>query len=196
MVAMGVAPWGVVRNRHNLINPKVGPRVLEKEGAGGRESHIRGRRGLGVWILCRLRKRLLVWPLVPQGSFPAKYQWRGEPEDELQFPLDYNYSAFLLVDDGTHGRLGGENRFRLGFESYVAQQKTGVGGKWLLPRGTHRPRLRIPGVQSGILVAMWGLWPGGVSCGQVVAFVILCCVYEKTKKLYLETYNTQQMRMA
>lgn len=51
MVAMGVAPWGVVRNRHNLINPKVGPRVLEKEGAGGRESHIRGRRGLGVWIL-------------------------------------------------------------------------------------------------------------------------------------------------
>uniref|UniRef100_A0A8D1HFG4 Transient receptor potential cation channel subfamily M member 4 n=2 Tax=Sus scrofa TaxID=9823 RepID=A0A8D1HFG4_PIG len=84
VVAMGVAPWGVVRNRHNLINPK--------------------------------------------GSFPAKYQWRGEPEDELQFPLDYNYSAFLLVDDGTHGRLGGENRFRLGFESYVAQQKTGVGG--------------------------------------------------------------------
>uniref|UniRef100_A0A8D1X5A6 Transient receptor potential cation channel subfamily M member 4 n=1 Tax=Sus scrofa TaxID=9823 RepID=A0A8D1X5A6_PIG len=84
VVAMGVAPWGVVRNRHNLINPK--------------------------------------------GSFPAKYQWRGEPEDELQFPLDYNYSAFLLVDNGTHGRLGGENRFRLGFESYVAQQKTGVGG--------------------------------------------------------------------
>uniref|UniRef100_A0A8C3VZA9 Transient receptor potential cation channel subfamily M member 4 n=1 Tax=Catagonus wagneri TaxID=51154 RepID=A0A8C3VZA9_9CETA len=84
VVAMGVAPWGVVRNRHNLINPK--------------------------------------------GSFPAKYKWRGEPEDELQFPLDYNYSAFFLVDDGTHGRLGGENRFRLGFESYVAQQKTGVGG--------------------------------------------------------------------
>uniref|UniRef100_A0A8C6APH4 Transient receptor potential cation channel subfamily M member 4 n=1 Tax=Monodon monoceros TaxID=40151 RepID=A0A8C6APH4_MONMO len=84
VVAMGVAPWGVVRNRDTLINPK--------------------------------------------GSFPARYRWRGDPEDGVQFALDYNYSAFLLVDDGTHGRLGGENRFRLGFESYLAQQKTGVGG--------------------------------------------------------------------
>uniref|UniRef100_A0A8C0DHN6 Transient receptor potential cation channel subfamily M member 4 n=1 Tax=Balaenoptera musculus TaxID=9771 RepID=A0A8C0DHN6_BALMU len=84
VVAMGVAPWGVVRNRHTLINPK--------------------------------------------GSFPARYRWHGDPEDGVQFPLDYNYSAFLLVDDGTHSRLGGENRFRLGFESYLAQQKTGVGG--------------------------------------------------------------------
>ncbi|KAM9755682.1 transient receptor potential cation channel subfamily M member 4 isoform 5-T5 [Dama dama] len=84
VVAMGVAPWGVVRNRYTLTNPK--------------------------------------------GSFPARYRWRGDPEDGVQFPLDYNYSAFFLVDDGTHGRLGGENRFRLGFESYLAQQKTGVGG--------------------------------------------------------------------
>nr|XP_042130786.1 transient receptor potential cation channel subfamily M member 4 [Peromyscus maniculatus bairdii] len=84
VVAMGVAPWGVVRNRDMLINPK--------------------------------------------GSFPARYRWRGDPEDGIEFPLDYNYSAFFLVDDGTHGRLGGENRFRLRFESYVAQQKTGVGG--------------------------------------------------------------------
>ncbi|XP_008843255.1 transient receptor potential cation channel subfamily M member 4 isoform X2 [Nannospalax galili] len=84
VVAMGVAPWGVVRNRNMLINPK--------------------------------------------GSFPARYRWRGDPEDGMEFPLDYNYSAFFLVDDGTHGRLGGENRFRLRFESYVAQQKTGVGG--------------------------------------------------------------------
>lgn len=34
VVAMGMAPWGVVRNRDTLTNPKVGPRVLEKEGAG------------------------------------------------------------------------------------------------------------------------------------------------------------------
>nr|XP_021512297.1 transient receptor potential cation channel subfamily M member 4-like [Meriones unguiculatus] len=84
VVAMGVAPWGVVRNRDMLINPK--------------------------------------------GSFPARYRWRGDPEDGVEFPLDYNYSAFFLVDDGTCGRLGGESRFRLRFESYVAQQKTGVGG--------------------------------------------------------------------
>ncbi|XP_057349545.1 transient receptor potential cation channel subfamily M member 4 isoform X4 [Manis pentadactyla] len=84
VVAMGVAPWGVVRNRKALTNPK--------------------------------------------GSFPARYPWRGDPEDGVQFPLDYNYSAFFLVDDGTHGCLGGENRFRLSFESHIAQQKTGVGG--------------------------------------------------------------------
>ncbi|XP_070258102.1 LOW QUALITY PROTEIN: transient receptor potential cation channel subfamily M member 4 [Myotis yumanensis] len=84
VVAMGVAPWGVVRNREALTNPK--------------------------------------------GSFPASYRWRGDPQDGVQFPLDYNYSAFLLVDDGTHGRLGGESRFRLRFESYVARQKTGVAG--------------------------------------------------------------------
>ncbi|XP_053462912.1 transient receptor potential cation channel subfamily M member 4 isoform X1 [Nycticebus coucang] len=84
VVAMGVAPWGVVRNRDTLTNPK--------------------------------------------GSFPASYRWRGDPEDGVQFPLDYNYSAFFLVDDGTHGLLGGENRFRLRFESYIAQQKAGVGG--------------------------------------------------------------------
>nr|XP_020042541.1 transient receptor potential cation channel subfamily M member 4 [Castor canadensis] len=84
VVAMGVAPWGVVRNRDSLINPK--------------------------------------------GSFPARYRWHGDPEDGIEFPLDYNYSAFFLVDDGTYGRLGGENCFRLRFESYVAQQKTGVGG--------------------------------------------------------------------
>ncbi|XP_036087680.1 transient receptor potential cation channel subfamily M member 4 isoform X3 [Rousettus aegyptiacus] len=81
---MGVAPWGVVRNREALTNPK--------------------------------------------GSFPASYPWRGDPEDGVQFPLDYNYSAFFLVDDGTHGRLGGETSFRLRFESYIAQQKAGVRG--------------------------------------------------------------------
>ncbi|XP_012589143.1 PREDICTED: transient receptor potential cation channel subfamily M member 4 [Condylura cristata] len=84
VVAMGVAPWGVVQNRDSLTNPK--------------------------------------------GSFPTRYKWSGNPEDGVQFPLDYNYSAFLLVDDGTHGRLGGENRFRLRFESHLAQQKTGVAG--------------------------------------------------------------------
>ncbi|KAM6223626.1 transient receptor potential cation channel subfamily M member 4 [Rhynchocyon petersi] len=84
VVAMGVVPWGVVRNRETLINT--------------------------------------------QGSFPARYPWRSKSEEREQFPLDYNYSAFFLVDDGTHGRLGGENRFRLNFESYIARQKTGVGG--------------------------------------------------------------------
>ncbi|XP_056652733.1 transient receptor potential cation channel subfamily M member 4 isoform X2 [Monodelphis domestica] len=84
VVAMGVAPWGVVRNREALVNPK--------------------------------------------GLFPARYPWRGDLEDEVQCPLDYNYSAFFLVDDGTHRRFGGETRFQARLESYISQQKTGVGG--------------------------------------------------------------------
>ncbi|XP_043854484.1 transient receptor potential cation channel subfamily M member 4 isoform X2 [Dromiciops gliroides] len=84
VVAMGVAPWGVVRSREHLVSPK--------------------------------------------GQFPARYPWRGSLEDGAQCPLDYNYSAFFLVDDGTHGRFGGETRFRAKLESYISRQKTGAGG--------------------------------------------------------------------
>ena len=50
VVAMGVAPWGVVRNREALTNPKVGPRVLVKEGSeGGRAgSRAPGSEGEGA----------------------------------------------------------------------------------------------------------------------------------------------------
>lgn len=54
VVAMGVAPWGVVRNRKALTNPKVGPRVLEKEGLGavgpGSQGGGRGESGFWVWV--------------------------------------------------------------------------------------------------------------------------------------------------
>ncbi|XP_038608576.1 transient receptor potential cation channel subfamily M member 4 isoform X1 [Tachyglossus aculeatus] len=84
VVAMGVSPWGVVRNSGELKNSK--------------------------------------------GSFPAHYSWRGGPEDGPPYPLDNNYSAFFLVDDGTHGRFGGETRFQARLENFISQQKTGVGG--------------------------------------------------------------------
>lgn len=58
-----------------------------------------------------------------------RYQWHGDPKDGQQFHLDYNYSAFLLVDDGTHGHPGSETHFRLNFEAHIAQQKTGVKGE-------------------------------------------------------------------
>uniref|UniRef100_A0A6I8P005 Transient receptor potential cation channel subfamily M member 4 n=1 Tax=Ornithorhynchus anatinus TaxID=9258 RepID=A0A6I8P005_ORNAN len=84
VVAMGISPWGVVRNSGELKNSK--------------------------------------------GSFPAHYSWRGGLEDGPPYPLDNNYSAFFLVDDGTHGRLGGETRFQSRLENFISQQKTGVGG--------------------------------------------------------------------
>ncbi|XP_074164293.1 transient receptor potential cation channel subfamily M member 4 [Sminthopsis crassicaudata] len=84
VVAMGVAPWGVVRHREMLINPK--------------------------------------------GVFPARYYWQKGLKDVTQCPLDYNYSAFFLVDDGTYGIFGGETRFRAKLESYISRQKTGIRG--------------------------------------------------------------------
>ncbi|XP_029441990.1 LOW QUALITY PROTEIN: transient receptor potential cation channel subfamily M member 4-like, partial [Rhinatrema bivittatum] len=83
VVAMGIAPWGVVSNRDSLINPK--------------------------------------------GSFPARYYM--ENMDGPCFSLDNNYSAFLLVDDGTRQRMGGETVFRARLEEHISHQKTGIGGK-------------------------------------------------------------------
>ncbi|KAG8433963.1 hypothetical protein GDO86_012355 [Hymenochirus boettgeri] len=83
VVAMGIAPWGMVHNRKSLVNPK--------------------------------------------GCFPAKYYM--ENVDGPTYSLDNNYSAFLLVDDGSYGQMGGETSFRFKLEEHISRQKTGVGGK-------------------------------------------------------------------
>ncbi|XP_069803260.1 transient receptor potential cation channel subfamily M member 4-like isoform X2 [Dendropsophus ebraccatus] len=83
VVAMGIAPWGIIHNRQSLVNPK--------------------------------------------GSSPAKYYM--ENVDGPTYSLDNNYSVFLLADDGTHERTGGETGFRFKFEEHMSRQKTGVGGK-------------------------------------------------------------------
>ncbi|XP_028991038.1 transient receptor potential cation channel subfamily M member 4-like [Betta splendens] len=81
VVALGVAPWGLVHNRDQLVNA--------------------------------------------QGSFPAKYTLDTSKESCC---LDNNYQAFLLVDDGTVGRAGGETGFRAKLEYYISQQRTGIWG--------------------------------------------------------------------
>ncbi|KAJ1131778.1 hypothetical protein NDU88_010111 [Pleurodeles waltl] len=83
VVAMGIAPWGIINNRESLINPK--------------------------------------------GSFPAKY-YMGNV-DGPTYSLDNNYSAFLLVDDGMHQKMGGETDFRAQLEEHISRQKTGIGGR-------------------------------------------------------------------
>ncbi|XP_019406603.1 PREDICTED: transient receptor potential cation channel subfamily M member 4 isoform X1 [Crocodylus porosus] len=87
VVAMGIAPWGMVANQDQLINPK--------------------------------------------GSFPARYV-RPLPTPEATctaLPLDSNHSAFFLVDNGTHGHPGGQNRFRTRLEGHIAQQCVGASGQ-------------------------------------------------------------------
>lgn len=42
-------------------------------------------------------------------------------------PLDHNHTHFILVDDGTEGKFGGEIEFRTLFERYVSEKvETGV----------------------------------------------------------------------
>ncbi|XP_022075405.2 transient receptor potential cation channel subfamily M member 4-like [Acanthochromis polyacanthus] len=82
VVALGIASWGLVHNREQLVNP--------------------------------------------QGSFPAKYYVQNPSRDSCC--LDNNYQAFLLVDDGSVGRRGGETGFRAKLEDYISHQRTGIWG--------------------------------------------------------------------
>ncbi|KAL0984530.1 hypothetical protein UPYG_G00142760 [Umbra pygmaea] len=82
VVALGIAPWGMVQYREQLVNP--------------------------------------------QGSFPAKYFVHNTSRDSCS--LDINYQAFLLVDDGSVGRRGGEAGFRDRLEEYISKQRTGICG--------------------------------------------------------------------
>ncbi|XP_076843959.1 transient receptor potential cation channel subfamily M member 4-like [Brachyhypopomus gauderio] len=82
VVTIGIAPWGLVTHRDQLINP--------------------------------------------EGSFPAVYYISNTSRDS--FCLDNNYQAFLLVDNGTVGRTGGEASFRANLENYISHQRTGKKG--------------------------------------------------------------------
>lgn len=86
VVAVAIAPWGVVHNKEQLVNP--------------------------------------------QGSFPAKYHIQNP--DQGYSCLDNNYQAFLLVDDGSVGRRGGEAAFRIKLEGYISHQRTGIRGNGLI----------------------------------------------------------------
>ncbi|KAF7697684.1 hypothetical protein HF521_004194 [Silurus meridionalis] len=82
VVALGVAPWGLVDNRQQLINS--------------------------------------------EGSFPARYYVQNTVRDSCY--LDSNYQAFLLVDDGSIGRRGGESSFMTSLEKFISHQRTGIWG--------------------------------------------------------------------
>ncbi|XP_072523201.1 transient receptor potential cation channel subfamily M member 4-like isoform X2 [Salminus brasiliensis] len=78
--------------------------------------------GIAPWGLVQLREQLVN----PEGSFPAEYYVSNTSRDSCC--LDNNYQAFLLVDDGSVGRIGGEAGFRARLENYISHQRTGKGG--------------------------------------------------------------------
>ncbi|KAM4634777.1 transient receptor potential cation channel subfamily M member 4a [Polymixia lowei] len=78
--------------------------------------------GLPPWGLVHNRQQLVN----AQGSFPARYYVQNTSRDSCC--LDNNYQAFLLVDDGSVGRRGGETAFRANLEDYISHQRTGIWG--------------------------------------------------------------------
>lgn len=60
---------------------------------------------------------------------PAQYTMEDLHSCSEKFtPLDHNHTHFLLVDDGTEGKYGGEIEFRSRLESYISTKvKTGTG---------------------------------------------------------------------
>ncbi|OWF43176.1 Transient receptor potential cation channel trpm [Mizuhopecten yessoensis] len=80
VVAIGIAPWGIVENKEDLI---------------GKDK------------------------VVP-------YHCVSSPKTNYAV-LNSNHSYFLLVDNGTVGKYGGEIIFRKRLEKYIAQQKISIG---------------------------------------------------------------------
>ncbi|KAI4888581.1 hypothetical protein NFI96_021058 [Prochilodus magdalenae] len=66
------------------------------------------------------------WNRQQLGSFPAEYYVSNTSRDYNY--LDNNYQAFLLVDDGSVGRKGGEAGFRAHLENYISIERTGKFG--------------------------------------------------------------------
>ncbi|NP_001314961.1 transient receptor potential melastatin 4b3 [Danio rerio] len=75
--------------------------------------------GIAPWGLVENRQQLVNL----EGSFPARYMVRNISPDSCS--LDNNHKAFLLVDDGTSGRKGGELAFRACLEDYISRQRPG-----------------------------------------------------------------------
>lgn len=58
------------------------------------------------------------------GLFPAVYNKHAvESDTGKKVPLDHNHTHFLLVDDGTECKFGGEIKFRSKLQGHISQQE-------------------------------------------------------------------------
>ncbi|XP_073710897.1 transient receptor potential cation channel subfamily M member 2-like [Misgurnus anguillicaudatus] len=95
IVVIGVVTWGIIHNRQELINPE--PIAIQS-----------------VADLANLDPKA-------KGCFTANYSLDEQNQGRLSC-LDENHTHFLLVDDGTHGRYGGEIELRARLEKLISEQ--------------------------------------------------------------------------
>ncbi|XP_072300499.1 transient receptor potential cation channel subfamily M member 2 [Eucyclogobius newberryi] len=74
--------------------------------------------GMATWGILHNSQSLVN----PQGCFPAHYDADVKNQGQLCC-LDHNHTHFLLVDDGTHGKYGGEIKLRAQLEKCIARKK-------------------------------------------------------------------------
>lgn len=95
---------------------------------GKREMKLIGRSfSLQYFVDCFTKLTLPSRVVSLKGSFPARYYIQYTSRDS--YCLDNNCQAFLLVDDGSTGRRGGETSFRASLEDYISHQRTGIWGE-------------------------------------------------------------------
>lgn len=117
VIALGLAPWGLVHNRQQLVNPQVLISVCVQKSLRLTETRRPDFICADSCVVCS------------KGSFPARYYVQNTTRDSCC--LDNNCQAFLLVDDGSVGRRGGETAFRANLEDYISHQPTGIWGEML-----------------------------------------------------------------
>lgn len=114
---IGIAPWGVIENRNDLIGRDVGRHFVPWR-------VLRGLFGCAAHLFS-LRS--------PPPQIVAPYQTLLNPLSKLNV-LNSLHSHFLLVDDGTVGKYGAEVNLRRQLEKHINLQR--------IHARESRPRLR------------------------------------------------------
>ncbi|XP_076118867.1 transient receptor potential cation channel subfamily M member 2-like [Alosa pseudoharengus] len=120
-VAQSTGAWIITGGTHTGVMKHVGMAVrdytLSSNSARGEIVVI----GVATWGNVHKRQSLVH----PEGCFPAHYTLDERRQGQL-FCLDSNHSHFLLVDDGTHGHYGVENRLRSRLEKHLGNRESDV----------------------------------------------------------------------
>lgn len=105
IVVVGIAPWGVIQGREQLKGENV-----------------------NIYYYS-LEQYLIDFFFLKQT---VSYHSAAVVTEDNCATLNSSHSCFLLVDDGTVGKYGGEVILRKRFEKYLSQQKISFHGKSFL----------------------------------------------------------------
>ncbi|XP_053532757.1 transient receptor potential cation channel subfamily M member 4a isoform X1 [Ictalurus punctatus] len=119
--AQSTGAWLITGGLREGVGRCVGEAVRDHGAAAASQSKLVAL-GVTPWGLVENRQQLVK----AEGSFPARYYVQNTSQDSCF--LDSNYQAFLLVDDGSAGRRGGETSFITNLEKFISHQRTGIWG--------------------------------------------------------------------